>query len=151
MHVWLFCDHDPTRGVWGLRRAHVLDAISMTEPWGTLVACGVKAWETRSWRPSRAAENQWLAIHTARRFPPEARALCLRDPWRKALTLTGKSSADELPLGYIVGVAFLKKAEPTIQVISRIEEQECLLGNYEPGRWAWPFSNPICFPEAIVC
>jgi len=50
-------------------------AISLTQPWATLMAIDKKRVETRNWRVNFRG---WVAIHAAKAFPMECRALCYR-------------------------------------------------------------------------
>ena len=46
-----------------------LKAISLHEPWASLIASGHKTLETRSWRPPKRLVGCTIAIHTAKRRP----------------------------------------------------------------------------------
>ena len=76
----------------------------MTQPWATLVAIGANVIETRDW-PTKYRGP--FAIHAAKGFPPDARALCRTQPFRAALAAGGYGSADDLPRGAIVAVVEL--------------------------------------------
>jgi len=79
--------------------------LTMTQPWATLVAIGANVIETRDWPTKHRGP---FAIHAAKGFPPDARALCRTQPFRAALAAGGYASADDLPRGAIVAVAELK-------------------------------------------
>ena len=49
-----------------------MKALTLLQPWASLVAIGVKRWETRAWRTSYAGP---LAIHASKGFPDDARLL----------------------------------------------------------------------------
>ena len=74
----------------------------MTQPWASLVAIGENTIETRSWSTRYRGR---LAIHAAKGFPADARALCRRQPYRAVLARHGYASADDLPLGCVLAVA----------------------------------------------
>ena len=82
-----------------------MKGLTMTQPWATLVAIGANVIETRDW-PTKYRGP--FAIHAAKGFPADARALCRTQPFRAALAAGGSTSADELPRGAIVAVAELK-------------------------------------------
>src|SRR3954451_22243677 len=50
-----------------------IPALTLTQPWATLVAIGAKQIETRSWGTSYRG---WLAIHAAKGYPDAAKAEC---------------------------------------------------------------------------
>lgn len=49
-----------------------MKAISLWQPWASLIAAGVKAYETRSWAPPRELIGKPIAIHAAKRIDPGA-------------------------------------------------------------------------------
>ena len=77
-------------------------ALTMTQPWASLVAIGENTIETRSWSTRYRGP---LAIHAAKGFPADARALCQRQSYRAVLVRHGYASADDLPLGCVLAVA----------------------------------------------
>lgn len=44
-----------------------MKAISLWQPWASLIACGAKPYETRSWAPPRDLIGQPIAIHAAKK------------------------------------------------------------------------------------
>lgn len=56
-----------------------MKALTLHQPWATLVALGVKSIETRSWTTSHRGP---IAIHAARTMPREAR-MAAYDPIRR--------------------------------------------------------------------
>lgn len=52
-----------------------MKAISLWQPWATLIAAGIKPFETRSWAPPRSLIGQTIAIHAARKVDKDAAAL----------------------------------------------------------------------------
>jgi hypothetical protein len=45
-----------------------MKAISLWQPWASLIACGAKPYETRSWAPPRELIGQTIAIHAAKKI-----------------------------------------------------------------------------------
>lgn len=45
-----------------------MKAISLWQPWASLIACGAKPFETRSWAPPRELIGQTIAIHAAKKI-----------------------------------------------------------------------------------
>lgn len=121
-----------------------LKSLTMTNPWGTLVALGAKTIETRSWpTPHRGP----LAIHVAKTLPPEAAACCNEPLFRQVLEAGGyhqRPGAREnvwgLPLGQVVAIAWLDEVE-RITTFHQVEEPERSFGLFMPGRYAWRFSQ----------
>ena len=82
-----------------------MKALTMTQPWATLVAIGANVIETRDW-PTKYRGP--FAIHAAKGFPSDARALCRTRPFRDALAAGGYPTADALPLGAVVAIVTLE-------------------------------------------
>lgn len=49
-----------------------MKAISLWQPWASLIACGAKPFETRSFAPPSDLIGQVIAIHAAKKIDPEA-------------------------------------------------------------------------------
>lgn len=78
-----------------------MKALSLIQPWATLIVLGEKRIETRSW-PTKHRGH--LAIHASKNFPDDCRRLCEERPFREALARHGLT-ADTLPLGQVLGFA----------------------------------------------
>lgn len=126
-------------------------ALSLTQPYATLIATGAKRIETRSWQ---TRHRGWLAIHASAGFPPAARQLCQRELFRSALAVCEWRGV--LPLGAIVAVCTLEDCCPTdllggLPRDDRLTEQEAAFGDYQPGRWGWILGNVRALSEPIPC
>jgi activating signal cointegrator 1 len=121
-----------------------MKALTLTQPWATLVAIGAKRIETRSWSTNYRGR---LAIHAAKGFPREARMFAYQEPAGRVLNEAGISlggDCRELPTGAIVAVAILRQVWPTghgfWQRNSVRDNQaafERVFGNYDEGRYGW--------------
>lgn len=115
-------------------------ALSLTQPWATLVVTGAKRVETRSWKtPYRG----WLGIHAAKGFPAWAKALCDEEPFRSALEGV---AAGDLPRGALIGGAVLLDCVPTTGVeLVGISDREAAFGDYSPDRFGWLLDRATAF------
>lgn len=121
--------------------------ISLTQPWATLLAYGVKEWETRQWR--RSYEGL-IAIHASNSFPHEARLFAATKRVSGLLeAYAGVESPEQMPRGAIVGVGWMGQAVAAAKIASKLSALERSLGNYQPGRWAFPFSNAVPLFEPV--
>src|SRR5262249_5824579 len=121
-----------------------MHVLSVCQPWASLLALGRKRLETRCWR---TAHRGPLAIHAARSFPPAARALCGREPFRSLLRGAG-ADPDRLPLGAVVGGAALVDCV-LAEELDAVPPRGRLLGDYQPGRWVWRLVNAVAWPEPV--
>lgn len=88
-------------------------ALTLTQPWATLVAVGVKRIETRSWHtPYRGP----LAIHAAKAMPPAARKFCEVADAHNALDAAGFRARDgsDLPRGAVLATCRLVDVHPIV-------------------------------------
>lgn len=135
------------------QRRPAIKAISLWQPWASLMAAGYKRVETRSWVPRGLKHGQLVAIHAAKRWTDEVRELCEYDSdFNGMLRLAEKRGLwdfDKPPLGCIVAIARFDQAIPTYQFfkargdtpIYRLSEDEANFGNYGPNRFGWIFSE----------
>jgi hypothetical protein len=117
-----------------------MKALTLTQPWATLVATGLKKVETRSWSTSYRGP---LAIHAARGFPRIAREFAEGERAR------GRLVAD-VPLGAVVAIARLVDVLPASEVKDEISALERGYGDYSPGRYAWMLEDIQALPEPIA-
>lgn len=133
-------------------------ALTLTQPWASLVAIGAKKIETRSW-PTRYRGP--LAIHASARFPRSCQDLCAKPPFLGPLAGTyrqnraGQFYLDEwlknIPLGAVVAVATLVDCRPTGVTLSTLpfgadwlpaeDSPEYAFGDFSPGRFGWLLEN----------
>lgn len=140
-----------------------MKALSLTQPWATLVAIGAKRIETRSWVTPYRGE---VAIHAAKKWTADDRYACWDEPIRSALAPTNLvdfGSYDDLPLdaierfrlplGAIVAVAALVQIDST-DSLSRarwMSERELAFGDYSDGRYGWLLGCALPLREPIPC
>jgi activating signal cointegrator 1 len=128
-----------------------MKAITLTQPWASLVAIGAKHIDTRSWRTSYRGP---LAIHAAKTFPTWAQERCDQEPFFSALRRmetidASRPLAPQLPCGCVLAVAFL-------EACLRIEEREFpaeperSFGDYRSGRYAWILRSIMRLPTPLA-
>lgn len=110
-----------------------MKALSLLQPWATLIAIGAKRIETRSWSTNYRGP---LAIHAGKAFPAATRAMSLQAPFVEELLVGGVYGTRDLPLGAIVAVCTLADCEP-IGGKYLVGEPERSFGDFSPGRFAW--------------
>jgi hypothetical protein len=124
-----------------------MKALTLHQPWATLIAIGAKRIETRSWETKYRG---LIAIHAAAAFPKYARRMLCHPVCR---------TIDVLPLGAVVATARLVTVLST-ELFYRdgnvvwyhgraITEQELAFGDYSPGRFAWVLEDVKPLPEPI--
>ena len=124
-----------------------MKAITIWEPWATLIALGYKRVETRSWSTTWRGE---IAIHAARTMKHcsfyNVNELCRRagisDEERDHLVLSVRP-------GHVVAVASLVDVWTTEKVIAYdlISDRERALGDYGPNRYSWKIEDVRRIPR----
>lgn len=130
-----------------------MKALTLTQPWASLVNIGSKHVETRGWRTDYRGP---LVIHSSARYPAWCRALAREYYFRQGL---GCSDPDDLPRGVGLCVVTLLACVKTTEIdkLNILEPQtgfslapnEITYGDFQPGRWAWalqlqyPFKTPV--------
>lgn len=123
-----------------------MKALSLLQPWATLIAIGAKQIETRSWcTPYRGP----LAIHASKAFHRDDQELCEFEPFASVLASAGLKPAD-LPRGAVIATCRLVACRqiPT-QLPATFSKQEEAFGNYAPGRWGWVLRDVQPLPEPV--
>ena len=137
--------------------------LTLTPPWGTLIAIGAKRIETRSWSTDYRGT---LLIHQGSNLKPiggEAGLdeLCCQQPFFNALRRGGLERLADLPRGKIVAVCELRKcvrmgvdawSSYSIPGVGDwfLTDQERAFGDYSPGRYAWLLADIRALPTPIA-
>jgi len=145
----------------------MMKAISLWQPWASLIAIGAKKIETRSW-PTKYRGP--LAIHAAKRpFNTDLYLDRELHVFAEALELPDIYSFDELPYGAVIATCNLKDCWQIVSTKIGAEDvspklkipgteliagatiglQEYYFGDYTPGRFVWRLGDIKQLPEPI--
>lgn len=113
-----------------------MKALSLTQPWASLMARDRKKIETRSWRVYLNDPIE-VAIHASKTWTKADREFA--EAW----------NIHAPPLGAIVAVGTLYKILPTLY--AHPDALEAAYGDYSPGRWAWFFRDVRSLRVAVPC
>jgi len=119
-------------------------ALTLTQPWASLVVLGVKRVETRSWRPRIIAETR-IAVHAAKGWTAYDRELAADLHLRGVLPVP----PDSLPRGAVIGEVTVTGCQPTQEAVWKLAALEFELGDYSSLRWAWHLRDPAAYPEPV--
>jgi activating signal cointegrator 1 len=143
-----------------------MKAITLHQPWATLVAIRAKQIETRSWNTQYRGK---LAIHAGKNTKyvnmKSRDYLCDEEPFYSILMTEMAWKNNPLPLGCIVAVCELVDTKQIDEVISFpacksytnvdrkckyiLTDQERAFGDYSVGRFMWLLDNIQILPEPI--
>lgn len=121
-----------------------MKAITIKQPWATLIALGEKRFETRGWQTKYRGE---LAIHAGKQVDRDA---CLEPEIKAALVRNGILSISMLPTGSVIGTVTLKDCIQSVETWTagyilengeRVYSPEYDFGDFTPGRYAWELGD----------
>lgn len=118
-------------------------ALSLTQPWASAMALGVKRIETRSW--STALRGP-LAIHASKGMPVWAKDFALVDAYPYL-----HHEPEWFPRGAIVATAILADVVPVERLRAGLSEREAFFGDYSDGRFGWIFEDVRAVGTPIPC
>lgn len=121
-----------------------MKALSLWQPWASLVVLGLKQYETRSWQTSYRGT---LVIHAAKTWDEQQ-----FEQWNRFEIRLDHTFA--VPRGVALGTVELIgcfQTTPLLGLEVPLGSHEHIFGNWSPGRYAWKLANPIQFPEPIPC
>jgi len=119
-----------------------MKALSLWQPWASLVALGEKRVETRIWSTKHRGP---MAIHAAQKLPPrwlgasrhaEAFINELADVLNCRLDRVD-TEIRKLPYGKVLCIVNLYEVQETSALREILCQRELIFGNYEDGRYAW--------------
>lgn len=117
-----------------------MKALTIWQPWASLIAIGAKKIETRPWQTKYRGP---IAIHASKHIEKRD---ALTNPIYSTLTAAGidphVTGNEGLILGAVIAIADLIACElMTAELISLVPEPERSFGWYEPGRYMWLLEN----------
>jgi hypothetical protein len=111
-----------------------MKALSLWQPWATLVAIGAKRVETRHWPAPHWLIGQRIAIHATK--TTRHLAICEQEPFAAYVR-----APERLPLGAVIATVVLdrciKITTASAAELERSRPHEHAFGDYTPGRFAW--------------
>jgi hypothetical protein len=116
-----------------------MKVLTLSQPWASFLAAGIKKVETRSWETSFRGR---FAIHASKQ---------VADPEALKRIMRSLSLSEELPYGVIIGTAELFQCVPIEMLEGTMYDTriERLLGDWSPGRYGWIMQYAITFNKPI--
>ncbi len=125
-----------------------MKALSLLQPWATLVVMGIKQIETRSWS---TAYRGPLLIHASK---GKAGEIFAQDaPFKKYIP-----NFKQLPFGYIIGKVTLTDVirigtgtllHTSDEMMNNLTMEEKAFGDYTAGRFAWMLQDAVAFKTPL--
>ena len=123
-----------------------MKAISIHQPWASLLVTGRKRFETRAWHTNYRGP---LAIHASRLLTSIGTHLTTQKPYQQLLATIGVDTYKDLVLGKILGQATLVDCWRVMEIpdANLPTETELAIGNFGTKQgareiWTWLFTDP---------
>lgn len=127
-----------------MRRGGLVKALTLQQPWATLIAIGDKEIETRKWHPKEDPGRLVICSSKKPLTGPAHERLLASQPFAECL------AGRETPRSAMLAVATLARCERTEMLhIPEMGWPEVAFGDYSPGRWAWFLEDVVALPEPI--
>lgn len=137
-----------------------MKAITLWQPWASLILIGAKPYEFRSWKPPQSIIGQRIAIHAGARKPKieEIRWLkiylqrsCLHDEIAWPALDKWQSLPNLLPLSHILCTALLGKPRPGDAIGREWENRMNDSDREGTFNWGWPLTEiePVVPPYPV--
>lgn len=127
-----------------------MKALSIWQPWASLIITGKKKIETRSWPAPHSIIGQKIAIASTKTIRREQREAEADQAFIQHYAATSLPSFDKLPLGSVLGTVCVESCRMIdSDFLQTLSEQEEAFGWYGPGRYAWFLSEPELFETPI--
>ena len=128
-----------------------MKALTIWQPWASMVAAGIKENETRGYPISYRGP---IAIHAGKKSVHEVWSRYIdretREVICRLLNITDQAGLGVFPLGCVLATANLVDCiEITPYYISTLTQDELALGDYTIGRYAWKLADVKQFPNPI--
>jgi len=143
-----------------------MKALTIRQPWASLIACGAKVYETRSWPTKYRGQ---IAIHAAVKDPQKTwNGLSPKVQRAMPAALLDKyPSFQNMPRGAVIATAELVECwkvisdskqrvalggtRPDRHAIKFLRKpiHEILYGDFTPGRYAWEIANVIVLAKPV--
>jgi len=122
-----------------------MKAITLLQPWASLMALDKKRFETRSWPTTIRG---MVAIHSSKSFNKDCRGICSDHPFNHYV-----SDWSKLPTSCIVSVGELVKCIGTesLRLFDDLSPEELAFGDYHPGRFVHVYKNLRALAVPIHC
>ena len=111
-----------------------MKAISIHQPWASLITLNEKHDGTRNWKPQHRGP---IIIHASKSFSKAEQALLQTETRKSVLARHGIESITQLSTGRPVAIATLTDAYMVEEITDKLTATERALGDFRPGRYAW--------------
>lgn len=125
-------------------------ALTVWQPFASLIVNGCKTFETRTWPAPQALIGQRIAISAAARFTKEQQEFCDDPEFSSFYDNCGLGVCDGLERGVVLGSVLLHSVDRMdLQSFDRVSPEERAYGNWRHGDYAWRLTEPRVYDKPI--
>ena len=128
----------------------IIKAISLHQPWASLIAAVGKTIETRHWAPPKDIVGTRIAVHATQQLMQLPKKTHQKYNQYVEQYL-GPNWHESTPRGAVIAIATLKSAEQIDQYTKLPDEPELLFGDYTAGRWMWHLDEIVPLTTIYPC
>lgn len=122
-----------------------MKAISVYQPWASLIAHGLKTMFTVSRRVRKPFDD--LAIHSMNSWDKRGIAFCERPELRRALRKMGYADYTKMPLGHILATTVFCGNVQRVDLSEAETDDYMTYGDLKPARWIWRVKEAMLLSE----
>ena len=128
-----------------------MKAISIWQPFATLVVKGYKVFETRTWAAPASVIGQRIGIASTKSIRPEQRAHFNDEDFQGFYGRLGlPEKLEDLDHGFMLGTVIIDSVElMTPEFMDEVTNEEMSYGWWQEGFFAWRLREPVMFPRPI--
>lgn len=128
-----------------------MKAISIWQPFATLIVRGFKIFETRTWPAPKSVIGQRIGIASTKALRPEQRAHFHDEEFQTNYQRLGlPERLEDLPHGFMLGTAIVDSVElMTEEFLEEVSNEEKSYGWWQEGFYAWRMASPEVFQRPI--
>src|SRR5262249_10528191 len=121
-----------------------MKALTLIQPWASLLIRGYKVYETRPWSTIHRGR---LVITASKRFPDASNYPPLKNPSPRLPSVNTSDDFFPPPLGKAIGQIELVEVKKPEDTAGKLAPIEIALGDFTAGRYAWEFRPPRPFAK----
>ena len=142
----------------------MMKALTIWQPWASLIMLGAKPYEFRGWHAPNTIVGQRIAIHAGARKPRRAEIADIitrintSDAWTTCIHMTPDTlrildawhaNPGKLYTGCILGTAILGEPKKASEIVGEFGGVVNDSDRDEHFNWAWPLSDPHYLREPL--
>jgi hypothetical protein len=137
-----------------------MKALTIWQPWASLIMAGAKPWEWRGWRAPRGIIGRRIVIHAGARKPLQKEIVAIIE----GIQIGDSSLIADIALNFFdrvplcsyhlacgLGTAILGESIPALDWAQQHDKSGLDSDRIDDSKWAWPLTDIQPFEPPIPC